>query len=363
MILQIMPYGTMAVGFAEFTKNRIEKDVCFILIRDHDSNLDQKEFDGRNETTRVIDSRVELLSDSVCRKWIKDSEAIIVNWVDGVILSLLSPFLSKTALLFWGGDLHSFKKGLKGGFFQRACKKAIGKLIERAVCIITLLPGDYDELCAVCEPRGKWFLGAIMTSEKSQIKIERSARSQSTPRRILVGNSSTRTNRHKEAFELLSRYKNEDIEVCVPLSYGDDAYRSEVLEEGGRIFGEKFKPLLQMMEAQEYLDFLGTIAVGVFNHNRQQGMGNIQRLLAYGAKVYVSQEGPMLKDFTDEGFCLYPTESIRCLEFEDFLAMDESDRMSNNETADFANMAHHAVELWSEIYRYLRSLQRSHAES
>ena len=38
---------------------------------------------------------------------------------------------------------------------------------------------------------------------------------------ILIGNSATETNNHIEVLDLLSKFKNEDIKIYVPLSYGD----------------------------------------------------------------------------------------------------------------------------------------------
>ena len=43
------------------------------------------------------------------------------------------------------------------------------------------------------------------------------------------------------------------------------------------------------MPYSSYISFLGSIDIGIFNNNRQQGMGNITNLLYLGKKVYLSK--------------------------------------------------------------------------
>ena len=61
--------------------------------------------------------------------------------------------------------------------------------------------------------------------------------------KILLGNSATESNQHKEAFELLEKYKNKNIKIYVPLSYGPEKYADEIEQLGMHIFGEKFIPM------------------------------------------------------------------------------------------------------------------------
>ena len=65
-----------------------------------------------SDKTIFISERSQLVFNKRCRKLLADADAIIINWVDGVILSLLRPYRKKIGLLFWGGDLVFFLKGL-----------------------------------------------------------------------------------------------------------------------------------------------------------------------------------------------------------------------------------------------------------
>jgi hypothetical protein len=105
--------------------------------------------------------------------------------------------------------------------------------------------------------------------------------------RILVGNSATETNCHLEAFALIARHAKPDMEVHCPLSYGDARYRDLVVANGRALFGDRFKPMLEMLPLAAYNDFLAGIDIAVMHHNRQQAMGNIVSLLALGKKVFM----------------------------------------------------------------------------
>ncbi|WP_083234102.1 TDP-N-acetylfucosamine:lipid II N-acetylfucosaminyltransferase [Candidatus Marithrix sp. Canyon 246] len=75
--------------------------------------------------------------------------------------------------------------------------------------------------------------------------------------------------------------------MFVPLSYGDPkgVYIKEVISTGTKIFGDKFIPMTEFMDFDKYLNFLGSINITIFNHNRQQAMGNTITLLGFGKKV------------------------------------------------------------------------------
>jgi len=45
------------------------------------------------------------------------------------------------------------------------------------------------------------------------------------------------------------------------------------------IFREKFKPLVDFIPFDEYLNLLAKVDIAIFNHKRQQTMGNITTLL------------------------------------------------------------------------------------
>lgn len=107
---------------------------------------------------------------------------------------------------------------------------------------------------------------------------------------ILVGNSADPSNNHLELFLLLEKYKEKNITIICPLSYGDMKYAAKVSVEGKRIFRDKFIPLPNLLPLKDYEALLDTIDIGLFAHRRQQAFGNIISLLSIGKKIYLRQD-------------------------------------------------------------------------
>lgn len=116
---------------------------------------------------------------------------------------------------------------------------------------------------------------------------------------ILVGNSADPSNNHEEILERLAVFKNKNIMVIAPLSYGKKDNVDKVVRVGRKLLGERFTPLTDFLPFNEYLKVLTEVDVAVFNHNRQQAMGNIISLLGLGKKVYLRSDVAQWQLFQD----------------------------------------------------------------
>ncbi len=129
--------------------------------------------------------------------------------------------------------------------------------------------------------------------------------------KILVGNSTCPTNNHASIFNMLVPYKDDRIVVYCPLNYGQyDEYRDYVILMGRKLFGEKFVPLTEYMDPNDYKSFLRKVNVAIFNHARQEGMGVTLQLLSYGKVVYMNSETTSYRAFINRGFKVFDNELI-----------------------------------------------------
>lgn len=203
------------------------------------------------------------------------------------ILSIHPWILKKCYWAIWGGDLYihsNHKKNwrwLKDEIFRRFIIKRIGHLI-------TYVDGDI-------ELARKWY-GAkgihhecIMYTSNVYHEPNIIAEPHNTIN-IQIGNSADPSNNHFEILEMLIPYRNENISIYAPLSYGNQEYAKNLISFGKKQFGEKFHPILEIMPIKDYLKFLGEIDIAIFNHNRQQAMGNTITLLGLGKKVYLRSD-------------------------------------------------------------------------
>lgn len=208
------------------------------------------------------------------------AEKIIIHglWVTRFLrLIYFQPWLLKKCYwVMWGGDFYNLDDA-------KIMKKSIIKNVGHA---ITYLRGDY-------ELAQKWF---GMNAEYHECFMYPSnvykpldiPENYGKTVNILMGNSANKTNNHLEAFDMLLKYKEQDIKIYAPLSYGGEKdYALEIAALGKRLFGDKFVPLLDFMNYDKYLELLGSINIAVFNHDRQQAMGNTISLLGMGKKVYI----------------------------------------------------------------------------
>ncbi|HHX70562.1 MAG TPA: TDP-N-acetylfucosamine:lipid II N-acetylfucosaminyltransferase, partial [Gallicola sp.] len=96
---------------------------------------------------------------------------------------------------------------------------------------------------------------------------------------IQIGHSSTKTLNHLEVLKSLEKFKGKNIRIYLPLSYGDMKYGDFVEEKAKKLFGDKAICIREMMSREDYMEYLSTIDIAIFNTTRQIGLGNISPML------------------------------------------------------------------------------------
>lgn len=224
----------------------------------------------------------------------------------------------------WGKDLYEDyekarnTKGLmKVKFLYK--EKMRRDLIERMNAFITT--GDYDALVERYKIRDD---SSVIGAQYTYNLIDEVETVKNPKAHVLVGHSATKTCRHIETLKTLSIYAS-SIEVFCPLSYPDDKeYVSEVTEFGEKLFGGNFHAITSFMNYEEYINFLNTIDIGVFNNSRQQGMGNITNLLYLGKKVYLSKDNTINKSYRRGDYHIFDYDDIMKQSFLTPLSKDEA---------------------------------------
>lgn len=167
---------------------------------------------------------------------------------------------------------------------------------------------------------------------------------------ILIGNSATESNNHKEIFDLLSRHQNENIKIYVPLSYGEQIYAQEIIRYGTEKLGDKFIPVLNFFAPNDYANFLQHIDIAVFNNIRQQSLGNIYALLYLNKKIFIRNDCPTWGLLEGYHLKIYDVFSLANLSFNNFIARDEL----INENCQIAEDTFYSVGFvksqWSDVF-------------
>lgn len=205
-----------------------------------------------------------------------------------LILALFPWVLPKCHWVIWGGDLYQFTKA--GNTWQSQVKEALRRfVIQRIGHLLTYIKGDVELARKWYGAKGKHHECIMYLSNvvDPKLTLEPQAAPGHDGLNILLGNSADPSNNHIEALERLLQFKEQDIKIYAPLSYGDQNHARKVISQGTEWFGDKFIPMTEFMPFEQYLGFLKSLDIAIFNHQRQQAMGNTITLLGMGKTVFM----------------------------------------------------------------------------
>jgi len=314
LILHLMILDKFIPPFIEFLlKNFDTKNHKFVILGSKDFKFGLKE----EWPIIFIDKKIKYIK---LFYLINKSNQIIIHglWNERLVqLLLLQPWvLKKCYHVMWGGDFY----------FPEQQSLAKRELIKRIGNFITYIDGDYEYVKKFYEARGKYhkcfmypsniFKDYNITTKKENNIIN-----------IQVGNSATETNQHLKVFDIISKFKDKNIKIFCPISYGNKEYAKEVEKRGKELFGDKFIAINEFMPYERYFEFLANIDIAIFFHNRQQGMGNTINLLGMGKKVYLNKNTPQYKLFESLGVKVYDFEEEFNLEIIDEEVNEKNQRI------------------------------------
>ncbi len=274
--IHIMTLEKFNPSFIEFVKRNFDiEDHKFFFLGKENYKYGLK----KSENIIWLNKKVHIFK---FLSFLNFSKKIILHglWDDRIIRILLAQpwLLKKSYWVMWGGDFYFPEK-------QTNRKK---KIIKKMGNLLTYIEGDYKLAKEWYGATGKFHYCFVYPS--NLYKEYRIGEKNTTSINVLLGNSADPTNNHFEILDKLTKYKTKDIKIYTPLSYGNKEYAEHVIREGKKNFGENFIPLREFLPFDEYLKLLAEIDIAIFNHNRQQAMGNIITLLGLGKKVYIRDD-------------------------------------------------------------------------
>lgn len=299
MVLHLFPQEKFTVPFIKLINSTFDVNEHLFIVYGRNINYKKDEVEQYDNIIYVNRDNNNII-ESI--KYISKADKIILHslfmpsWIK-YYLFINKSIIKKSNWVIWGGDLYLYKirsKNLKSNLNEVIRKKIISNLEG----LITHVKGDYELAKEWYGAKGKYMYSFMYPSNlykyydlpQNNLYLNKSTY-------IQIGNSADPTNNHLDIFKKLEIYSDKNIKIICPLSYGDEEYKDKVINEGKRIFGVKFNPLLDFMDLQEYLRILSKIDVAIFNHKRQQAVGNITSLLGFGKKVYIRN------DITTWDFC------------------------------------------------------------
>ena len=342
VIVHIVTREKFTAGYINFMKKHFPQyDNHFITMEN--PKLPMTLTDEVN--VRVYARLRDLAKDAEAWKLLRRAKLIVISgfWSYEKFVFWPQSIWRKVIIQFWGGDFY----GLRGKKFHR---EWILKWIAFHRCRGYILgEGDYEKFLKIIHVPKKRMVAPVPYDPNKDVDYRTYRKAKHTGTlKILVGNSAAVENHHKEAYDFLARFRDEDVAIYSSLSYGDPAYRDEVIAYGREVFGDKYHPVVDFMELNEYRKFLGSMDVGVFYNDRQQAVGNITMLMAMGKTLYLRAGTAMWNDFKALGYHLWSVDEMNQTNFASLDRITEAEQEENWQT--FAGLKAKHAWYWQQIF-------------
>lgn len=189
-----------------------------------------------------------------------------------ILLKFFNKFLKKITWVPWGMDLYEWKvdtSELRGiDFIKATIGNMLSRLIRENVAnVVTIFPPDAEGYKEQFNSDITIFDGSYSAPNFIE-DIERTRpihRKNSKYINILLGHTANPWNKHFEALNNLSKFRDENIRIYIPLSYGVDRdYANSVKEYANKLFGNKAICIFREMNLENYIRFLWSIDVAYF---------------------------------------------------------------------------------------------------
>ncbi|MDO4499693.1 MAG: TDP-N-acetylfucosamine:lipid II N-acetylfucosaminyltransferase [Erysipelotrichaceae bacterium] len=355
MNLHIIPNEKFTGKFVELIDSRYPKDSNLVYIY-HNKGKKQD-----LSSPNVL--YVETLFKGVNLKLLNKNDKLFIHGfyepeiVEYLFLNL--PFIKKDqlVLIMWGADLYDTHQKLSSEGFKLkpyVFDKMKNAIFKHSKVFMTFAYYDYNLAHEWYGANGKQFDCLYPSNADLKLLDElRENKKPETVKRIMIGNSATLSNYHEEVLNSLSKFKDENIEIICPLSYGDMKYGQKIAEIGKQIFGDKFIPITEFMNANEYSKLLNSIDVAIFNNKRQQATGNIEIIGYLGKKLYLRSDTSMWPHYVERDKChFYDAIKIQDMSFEEFIEFEPE--LADENVAYFRNIwdINYVKSLWDDVFNY-----------
>lgn len=353
--LHIMHNDKFINPFIEFINNIFSKNQNIFLIIDGSKTLEVlkeenvERYISRGQNSRGIIKKFLLLLQLpflfiklffYCKK----AEKIYFHGLfDPRIITFLfifRKFLKKSYWIMWGGDLYSYNDRKKKNLFYNIENYIKGNLKG----YITQVEGDFQLAQEWFKANGKfYYCFGYPSNLYKKVDLKKMEKSELW---IQIGNSADPSNNHLEILEKLSKFKNMNIKLFCILSYGgNEEYKNQVIKKGLELFKGKFYPILNFMEFDQYMNFLSSLDIAIFAHNRQQAFGNITSLLSMKKTVYIKETVTTFKTLKEMGIEVKSFEKLINLE-----KIDENILETNRKIIEENFSEEKLIEQWKNIF-------------
>lgn len=302
---------------------------------------------------------------------LKDSDKIILhslyalNTKNMIRLMFTNWFFKKSFWVEWGGDLYEWKKEILKPFWDPRnililAKNSINYLFRKKINhFVGIFPPDIDYFKNEFKTYAKTFYAPYTEGKSSHPIYQQQLNLVSLEEKLLknecinlqIGHSSTKNVNHIDVLNKLVKFKDENIKIYIPLSYGDSEYGNRVEEKAKSMFGNKVVPMRKRIDLELYHEFLATMDIAIFNTHRQIGLGNIHPLLHMQKKIFMPKDSVMYDFYKAEGINVCNYYEISKMDYHSFTNPVDMSGTKEYIRTNVTNRTER-IELWNEVFKY-----------
>lgn len=350
-ICHILLAGQFCKSFIEFVNYNFDSNAHEFLVYGEKNGKIQNTY-LKNTNVRYIHNIEEYLKISKNLQKLQSYDKILIHGLfESAIINHWwnkKELYEKTYIYLWGGDFYP--ESLNDSFCMFWKRRF---LLQRVKGIINILPDENRIVKKLYRTKARLF-HAIYWGDDCYDNLMRPYKKQQNNEcvKIQVGNSASEENNHIEILKLLEKYKNEKIEIYVPLSYGNKIYADQVISYGKRTFGNKFIPITEFMELNEYFDFMYGMDVAILGMQRQQALGNTMAHIMFGNIVYLNRKSVVAHYCRKCMKChIRKMQNIEKLSIGEFSYMNDAERKDNHHKASRYGEKEKYIQKWESIFR------------
>jgi len=339
--VHLMIESSISTGFYNFIQKEFDKSLHWFYFVNSGNGHGEKSYKGDN-----------ILDNTTALKMVYKADQIFVHSLNYKMLLFLmiQPWLlHKVNWIIWGGDLYYFNKP-KTTLKTKVFEFVRAFVIKRIGVIISYPTGDYELAKKWYNTRGefkKCLYYPYFAVEDYLKHIDVSGEEENI---IMVGNSADSSNEHLEVFDKISQLEEiNNYKIICPLSYaGKQSYIDTVITKGKELFGDRFVPLVDFMNSDEYYKLLSTVKIVIMAHKRQQATGNILSLIKFKKKIYIRNNISTWDFYKENGIKIFDYYN---LEDDLFIPMKEEFKEQNRSAIKNNFTYSRVISEWKDIFK------------
>lgn len=150
-------------------------------------------------------------------------------------------------------------------------------------------------------------------------RFKNEGRSRNDRAKIMVGHQGTSGENHVAIVKRLLESYEEEFDVYLPLSYGEQSYIDTVKAELTQFKDDRVHIMDRFMPFEQYMAFLADVDVAIIDELSSMALGNICYLLYYRKKLFLNKDGVIKKAFDKDHLPYSLTEEIGKMDFSELV--------------------------------------------